>query len=85
MESGSCRSGGAGITASVKARHPAIPAASTSSWPRPGRPAAASGARGAIDGVVPLVDRLVGLSRLRVLRPALRQILALLDTIRRED
>jgi AcrR family transcriptional regulator len=38
-----------------------------------------------IDGVVPLVDRLVGLSRLRVLRPALRQILALLDTIRRED
>ena len=38
-----------------------------------------------IDGVVPLVDRLVGLSRLRVLRPALRQILALLDMIRRED
>jgi AcrR family transcriptional regulator len=38
-----------------------------------------------IDGVVPLVDRLVGLSRLRVLRPALRQILALLDVIRRDD
>jgi AcrR family transcriptional regulator len=38
-----------------------------------------------IDGVVPLVDRLVGLSRLRVLRPALRQILALLDTIRSDD
>jgi AcrR family transcriptional regulator len=38
-----------------------------------------------IDGAVPLVDRLVGLSRLRVLRPALRQILALLDTIRRDD
>jgi len=38
-----------------------------------------------IDGVVPLVDRLVGLSRLRVLRPALRQILALLDTIRDDD
>jgi AcrR family transcriptional regulator len=38
-----------------------------------------------IDGVVPLVDRLVGLSRLRVLRPALRQILALLDTIRHDD
>ena len=38
-----------------------------------------------IDGVVPLVDRLVGLSRLRVLRPALRQILALLESIRRED
>ena len=38
-----------------------------------------------IDGVVPLVDRLVGLSRLRVLRPALRQILALLETIRHED
>jgi len=37
-----------------------------------------------IDGVVPLVDRLVGLSRLRVLRPALRQILALIDTIRRD-
>jgi AcrR family transcriptional regulator len=38
-----------------------------------------------IDGVVPLIDRLVGLSRLRVLRPALRQILALLDMIRRDD
>ncbi|GGK98941.1 TetR/AcrR family transcriptional regulator [Mangrovihabitans endophyticus] len=38
-----------------------------------------------IDGAVPLVDRLVGLSRLRVLRPALRQVLALLDTIRRDD
>lgn len=38
-----------------------------------------------IDGVVPLIDRLVALSRLRVLRPALRQILALIDTIRRDD
>ena len=38
-----------------------------------------------IDGVVPLIDRLVGLSRLRVLRPALRQILALIETIRRDD
>jgi AcrR family transcriptional regulator len=38
-----------------------------------------------IDGAVPLVDRLVALSRLRVLRPALRQILALIDTIRRDD
>jgi AcrR family transcriptional regulator len=38
-----------------------------------------------IDGAVPLVDRLVALSRLRVLRPVLRQILALLDTIRRDD
>jgi AcrR family transcriptional regulator len=37
-----------------------------------------------IDGVVPLVDRLVGLSRLPVLRPALRQILSLIDTIRRD-
>jgi hypothetical protein len=38
-----------------------------------------------IDGVVPLVDRVVGLSRLRVLRPALRQVLALIETIRRGD
>jgi AcrR family transcriptional regulator len=38
-----------------------------------------------IDGAVPLVDRLVALSRLRVLRPALRQILGLIDTIRRDD
>ena len=38
-----------------------------------------------IDGIVPLIDRLVGLSRLRVLRPALRQILALIDSIRRDD
>jgi len=38
-----------------------------------------------IDGVVPLIDRLVALSRLRVLRPALRQIVALLDTIRHDD
>jgi AcrR family transcriptional regulator len=38
-----------------------------------------------IDGAVPLADRLVGLSRLRVLRPALRQILTLIDTIRRDD
>jgi len=38
-----------------------------------------------IDGAVPLVDRLVGLSRLRVLRAPLRQLLALIDTIRRDD
>jgi AcrR family transcriptional regulator len=38
-----------------------------------------------IEGAVPLVDRLVGLSRMRVLRPALRQILTLIDTIRRDD
>ena len=38
-----------------------------------------------IDGAVPLIDRLVGLSRLRVLRPALRQVLALLDSVRRDD
>jgi len=38
-----------------------------------------------IDGVVPLTDRLVSLSRLRVLRPALRQVLALIETIRRDD
>jgi AcrR family transcriptional regulator len=38
-----------------------------------------------IDGVVPLVDRLVGLSRLRVLRPPLRQVLALIDSVRRDD
>jgi AcrR family transcriptional regulator len=37
-----------------------------------------------IDGAVPLMDRLVALSRLRVVRPALRQILALIDTIRRD-
>jgi AcrR family transcriptional regulator len=34
-----------------------------------------------IDGVVPLIDRLVGLSRLRVLRPAVRQITTLVDTL----
>ena len=38
-----------------------------------------------IDGAVPLIDRLVALSRLRVLRPALRQILALIETVRRDD
>ena len=38
-----------------------------------------------IDGAVPLIDRLVALSRLRVLRPALRQILALIDSVRRDD
>jgi AcrR family transcriptional regulator len=37
-----------------------------------------------IDGAVPLIDRLVALSRMRVVRPALRQILALIDTIRRD-
>lgn len=35
-----------------------------------------------IDGVVPLIDRLVGLSRLRVLRPALRQVMELIRTVR---
>jgi AcrR family transcriptional regulator len=38
-----------------------------------------------IDGAVPLIDRLVSLSRLRVLRPALRQILALITTVRSDD
>ena len=38
-----------------------------------------------IDGAVPLIDRLVGLSRLRVLRPALRQVLALLASLRADD
>lgn len=38
-----------------------------------------------IDGVVPLIDRLVTLSRLPVLRTARRQILALIDSIRRDD
>ncbi|WP_442874933.1 TetR/AcrR family transcriptional regulator [Actinoplanes sp. NBC_00393] len=38
-----------------------------------------------IDGAVPLIDRLVGLSRLRVLRPALRQVLDLLNNVRRDD
>ncbi len=35
-----------------------------------------------IDGAVPLVDRLLSLSRLRVLRPALRQVLALLALVK---
>ena len=35
-----------------------------------------------IDGAVPLVDRLVGLSRLRVLRPVTRQALTLIHTLR---
>jgi AcrR family transcriptional regulator len=38
-----------------------------------------------IDGVVPLIDRLVSLSRLRVLRPALRQVLALIASVQRDD
>ena len=38
-----------------------------------------------IDGAVPLIDRLVALSRLRVLRPALHQILALIESVRRDD
>jgi hypothetical protein len=38
-----------------------------------------------IDGTVPLIDRLVGLSRLRVLRPALRQVLGLIESVRRDD
>ncbi|MFJ8577402.1 TetR family transcriptional regulator [Micromonospora sp. NPDC093277] len=35
-----------------------------------------------IDGAVPLVDRLMGLSRLRVLRPVTRQVLTLIHTLR---
>ncbi|WP_405092742.1 TetR family transcriptional regulator [Micromonospora sp. NBC_01392] len=35
-----------------------------------------------IDGVVPLVDRLVALSRLRVLRPVTRQAVTLINTLR---
>ncbi|MGC5021185.1 TetR family transcriptional regulator [Micromonospora sp. DT47] len=35
-----------------------------------------------IDGAVPLVDRLVGLSRLRVLRPVTGQVLTLIRTLR---
>ncbi|MFF0819122.1 TetR family transcriptional regulator [Micromonospora haikouensis] len=35
-----------------------------------------------VDGAVPLVDRLVGLSRLRVLRPATRQAITLIRTLR---
>lgn len=35
-----------------------------------------------IDGVVPLIDRLIGLSRLRVLRPVTRQVLTLVRTLR---
>lgn len=38
-----------------------------------------------IDGAVPLIDRLVSLSRLRALRPALRQVLALIATVRKDD
>jgi AcrR family transcriptional regulator len=38
-----------------------------------------------IDGTVPLIDRLVSLSRLRVLRPALRQVLALVESVQRDD
>jgi AcrR family transcriptional regulator len=38
-----------------------------------------------IDGVVPLIDRLVKLSRVPVLRPARRQILALIDSLRRDE
>jgi len=36
-----------------------------------------------IDGAVPLIDRLVALSRLRVLRPATREALTLIRTLRR--
>ncbi|WP_341719409.1 TetR family transcriptional regulator [Micromonospora sp. FIMYZ51] len=35
-----------------------------------------------IDGAVPLIDRLVGLSRLRVLRPVTRQVVDLIRTLR---
>lgn len=35
-----------------------------------------------IDGAVPLVDRLVQLSRLRVLRPVTQQVVSLIHTLR---
>jgi len=35
-----------------------------------------------IDGAVPLIDRLVGLSRLRVVRPVTRQVMDLIRTLR---
>jgi AcrR family transcriptional regulator len=35
-----------------------------------------------IDGAVPLIDRLVGLSRLRVVRPVTRQLMDLIRTLR---
>jgi AcrR family transcriptional regulator len=38
--------------------------------------------RALIDGAVPLLDRLVGLSRLRVMRPVTRQVLDLIRTLR---
>jgi AcrR family transcriptional regulator len=38
-----------------------------------------------IDGAVPLIDRMVSLSRLRVLRPALRQVLALIESVQQDD
>ncbi|GIF67292.1 TetR family transcriptional regulator [Asanoa ishikariensis] len=38
--------------------------------------------RALINGVVPLIDRLVGLSRLRVLRPVTRDVLGLIRTLR---
>ncbi|GIF54846.1 TetR/AcrR family transcriptional regulator [Asanoa iriomotensis] len=38
--------------------------------------------RALIDGAVPLIDRLVGLSRLRVLRPVTRDVLGLIRTLR---
>jgi AcrR family transcriptional regulator len=37
-----------------------------------------------IDSAVPLIDRLVMLSRLRILRPVLRQLLTLIENIRRD-
>lgn len=38
--------------------------------------------RALVDGAVPLIDRLVGLSRLRVLRPVTREVLQLIRTLR---
>jgi hypothetical protein len=38
--------------------------------------------RALIDRVVPLADRLVGLSRLRALRPVTRDVLGLIRTLR---
>jgi AcrR family transcriptional regulator len=35
-----------------------------------------------VDGAVPLIDRLVGLSRMRVVRPVTREVMALIRTLR---
>ena len=38
--------------------------------------------RALVDGAVPLIDRLVGLSRMRVVRPVTREVMALIRTLR---